>query len=131
MSLDDYKQYAPSIVRIGISLVFLWFGLNQIFDTASWIYWISPNVANLLPFEPTTIIMASGIFEVTFGTLLILGVFTRIAALLLTIHLVIIAINLGYGDIMIRDLGLAIVTFSIFLHGPDNWCLMKNKTSAI
>ena len=42
---------------------------------------------------------------------------------LLGLHLLGIVFTLGYGAIAIRDLGLAIATFSIFLYRADEFCL--------
>ena len=122
--LDKYKSYAPIVVRISLSLVFLWFGLNQVFDTSSWLGWL-PSWAPSFPIPPFWIIFVNGIFEVVLGLFLLAGKWTKIVSLLLSIHLFFIAINVGYNDISIRDLGLAIATFSVFLHGPDAWCWEK------
>ena len=119
--LDKYKPYAPIVVRITLSLVFLWFGFNQIFDTSSWLGWL-PSWTSSLPIPSFWIIFINGIFEVVLGLLLLVGKWTQLASLLLSIHLFFIALNVGYNDIAIRDLGLSLATFSVFLHGPDAWC---------
>lgn len=131
ISIDKYKRYAPFVLRIAISLVFLWFGLNQIFDSSSFLGWL-PQWVYKLPIEPLTLILFNGIFETLFGVLLLMGMFTRISALILGIHLLIITIGLGYNDIAVRDLGLTIATFAIFLHGDDNLSLdRKIKNSKL
>ena len=119
MKLEDYS---PIILRIGISLVFLWFGLTNIFTPDNLVVYL-PEFAFSLSIQPTTIMLINGIFETIFGFLLLIGLFTRTSSFLLTIHLLIIALSLGYNDITIRDLGLAIATFAIFIHGKDKWCL--------
>jgi len=120
------KEYAPVFLRISISLVFLWFGLVQLFDRESMIGYL-PQFAYSLPVEPFTLIFLNGIFETVLGGLLLLGLFTRISSFLLGLHLIGITFSLGYNDIAIRDLGLALATFAIFLHGPDKWCLDKKR----
>ena len=55
--------------------------------------------------------------------MLLVGYYTRVSSLLLTIHLLGISISLGYNDIAIRDLVLTIATFVVFLNGKDKWCL--------
>ena len=122
MKIDKYKKYAPALTRISISLVFLWFGFNEIFNTEAWLIWL-PQFAYNLPITPTTLVLINGTFEIIFGGLLLLGLFTRIAAFLLFIHLLGISFSIGYSDVAIRDLGLSLVTLSIFLSGPDKWCL--------
>lgn len=122
---QKWKQYAPSIIRIGISIVFLWFGLNQIFNGDDFLGYL-PTFVNSLPLQPLTFILLNGIFEVVFGLLLIVGLLTRISALLLGLHLIGIIISLGYNEIAVRDFGLMIATLSVFIHGNDQWCL-SNK----
>jgi uncharacterized membrane protein YphA (DoxX/SURF4 family) len=124
MKIDKYKEYAPLIARVSISLVFLWFGFNEILNTEAWVTWL-PQFAYNLPIAPTTLVLINGIFEVIFGGLLLLGLFTRVASFLLFIHLMGIVFSVGYNDVAIRDLGLSLVTLSIFLSGPDKWCLDK------
>ena len=138
--LEKGREYAPIIVRIAMALVFLWFGLNQLLDPSSFfgyipqeIYPHSQNIAHEhslqgvhdLPLTPHIIVMGNGAFETILGLLLLLGLFTRVSSLLLSIHLAVIAFSLGYNDLFIRDLGLALVTFAVFLRGPDQWCLDK------
>lgn len=124
MRLEDLKQYAPLVLRVGISLVLLWFGLNQIFDSASWIGYLPPFVGSL-PINAQTFLMLNGSFEVLIGGLLLVGLFTRIAAVLIAIQVFGIMITLGYNEIAVRDFGLSLAAASIFLHGPDKWCLDK------
>ncbi len=124
MKIEKYKEYAPLIARLSISLVFLWFGFNEIINTEVWVTWL-PQFAYNLPIAPTTLVLINGTFEIIFGGLLLAGLFTRITAFLLFIHLLGIAFSVGYNDVAIRDLGLSLVTLSIFLSGPDRWCLEK------
>ena len=136
--LDKYKGYAPSIVRIGVSLVFLWFGISQLINPESFLGYLpqwfyshpldmmhehSLQMLHSLPLKPHFVIMSNGVFETLFGTLLLLGVLTRISALLLALHLIGIIIGIGYNDIAVRDFGLMILTFSVFLNGSDKFCL--------
>jgi uncharacterized membrane protein YphA (DoxX/SURF4 family) len=105
------------VLRIGISLVFFWFSISQFTDPVSWTGYVpAPLAAN---FNPLMLVYANAAFELLFGTLLILGLFTRISATLLGIHLAFIAISLGYNEIAIRDWGLAIATFAVAMHGRD------------
>jgi uncharacterized membrane protein YphA (DoxX/SURF4 family) len=123
LKLDKYKDFAPALTRWGIAAVFLWFGLNQIFDSAAFMGYL-PDFMLSLEYAQTLIIL-NGVGETVLGTLLLLGFFIRPVALLLFLHLVGITINLGYNDIAVRDTGLAIVTLAIFLRGKDKWTLKK------
>ena len=72
-----------------------------------------------------SLVVANGVFEVLFGLALAFGVFTRIVAAVLSLHLFVIAFGFGYNDIFIRDIGLALATLSIALGGNDTWCLER------
>ncbi|MBI3032487.1 DoxX family protein [Candidatus Woesearchaeota archaeon] len=123
INTEKWKEYAPCLVRIGVSLVFLWFGLNQVFDPSSFLGYL-PDFATTLPLPPLVLIMINGIFEIILAVLLVLGLCTRIAALLLALHLVGIIISLGYNEIAVRDFGLMLATLSVCLSGNDNLCLV-------
>jgi uncharacterized membrane protein YphA (DoxX/SURF4 family) len=120
----DLKPYAPIVIRYGISLVFIWFGLNQIFNTSSFLGYL-PSWANFLP--PKTLIILHGIFEALMGLLLLLGLFTRTIAILLSLNLLNTIINLGYNEIMIRDIGLLAALISIILYGKDKLSIHASK----
>lgn len=121
-----YKEYSPLVLRIGIGIVFLWFGLTNIFNPQTLIGYL-PKFVQTLPIEPLSILLLTGIFEVVFGVFLIIGLFTRLSSLLLFLHLVVIIIGIGYNDVAVRDFGLALATLAIFLHGPDKWCLDNRR----
>jgi uncharacterized membrane protein YphA (DoxX/SURF4 family) len=145
VKLNQYKSYAPLLLRIALSLVFLWFGLNQIINQDMFLGYLpewamghpreSPHhhimmFMHYIPNRASYLLVLNGIFEIIFGTLLLLGLFTRISALFLGIKLFFIMITLGYNDVAVRDLGLSLATFSIFLNGPDKFSLdkkVKNK----
>ena len=124
--MQRYPEGAAILVRLALSVVFLWFGLNQLFDAASFMGFV-PSWAYNLPVSVTTLVLFNGVFETIFGLALLLGVFVRPVSFLLALHLVGIAFSVGYGDVFNRDLGLAAATFSVFLSGADNWCLDRRS----
>ena len=121
--MNKLKLFAPAILRIGLALVFLWFGLNQIIKPADWVGYIPDWVANLSPFSVTTLVYLNGAFEIIFGTALFLGFFTRIAALLLFLHIADITLTVGLDAVGVRDFGLTVATLVIFLNGADFFTL--------
>ena len=122
-TLDNYKEYAPAILRIGMALVFFYFAISQILAPQDWTGYLPEFLQNTT--NPVMFIYANIAFELIFGTLLILGIFTRIASLLLGLHLLGISIALGWNAVAVRDYGLTIATLVIFLNGPDKLCLRK------
>ena len=120
---SDASRYAPSLVRMGLSIVFLWFGLHQLFVPDAFVGWLPPFLLSL-PIPPSTFLALNGSFETLFGIFLLLGLFTRLTALLLTFHLIgILIFSVGYNEIGVRDFGLMMATLSVFLSGPDLLCL--------
>lgn len=112
------EKFAPAVVRIGLSLVFLWFGISQVAEPSLWFGFL-PEWTKQLPISQIAFIHINSSFEILFGTLLLVGIFTRPVALLLALHMVGILTAVGYNSIGVRDFGLTLATFSIFLYGPD------------
>ena len=125
-----FKEYSPLILRTGIAIVFLWFGFTQISNPEGWV----KMVPSYLGTPTTNLIYINGVVEIILAALLLLGLFTRTVALLLTLHLLHIITILGYGPSAARDFALAVATFSIFLKGPDEFCfdnLKKKPTNPV
>lgn len=119
------KNFAPVVIRIGMALVFLWFGSQQLIHTSMWTSLIPQYVINLSGQTATTLVHFNGAFEIVFGLFLLLGYFTRVTALLLALHILDITFTVGYTSIGVRDFGLSLATISVFLYGIDIWCLDK------
>ena len=120
----DNKDLPKALLRYGLGVVLLYFGFSQIFNPTDW--------SGLVPGFVNSIISASdfvfynGIFEIIFATLLILGIYTRVVAAILTIHLAIITAVLGFIPSGVRDFGLTVASLVTFLDGRDKYCL-ENK----
>ncbi len=122
--LERSRPYAPVVTRLAVSAVFLWFGISQITNTANYLGYL-PDAIFRSPYA-SAFVVGNGAFELALGGLLALGILTRIVALLLGAHLLVIASGLGYGDVAVRDIGLALATLSVCLHGNDKWCVKVN-----
>lgn len=120
MDSNGLRKYAPVILRVGLALVFLWFGIEQVFYPYEWTGWL-PEYARALPFQPTTLVFLNGLFETIFGALLFAGLYTRLAASLLSLHMAHIVTVVGYGEIGVRDFALftGVVTEAFF--GADEF----------
>jgi uncharacterized membrane protein YphA (DoxX/SURF4 family) len=121
------ENYSKEILRIGTTLVYLWFGFFQLINPSSWIGYL-PSWVYSLGVETIYFIYLNGIIEVALGLFLLIGFKVRISALLLTIHMSLIMIHLGYNDILIRDFGILIATFVVYLNGKDKLCLENRNT---
>ena len=86
MDFDKYKGLSAPVLRIGLALVVLWFGFNQVFDAAGWVSFLPGFVFNL-PIAAETFVLLNGILEVVLGGLLLIGLRTRLASGVLFLHL--------------------------------------------
>ena len=113
------EKISPIVLRIGISLVFIWFGYNQLIDVQSWIAYIPESVMNMTGLKADLLVQLNGIFELVFGTLLLLGILTRYVAFVLMLHMIDITYIVGFDSIGVRDFGLSITTIAVWLNGRD------------
>lgn len=116
-------KYHALVLRTGIALVLLWFGFSQLKSPGSWTRMMPAYIQGLTSLSPTTLVYMNGVLEIVLATLLLLGLFTRVASFLITLHLIQITTIVGYGAVGARDLALAFAAASIFLRGPDAFCL--------
>jgi uncharacterized membrane protein YphA (DoxX/SURF4 family) len=123
--MDNYSRL---ILRIGLGLVFLYFGLSQIINPERWID-LLPEFINNLGFYINDILKAklillNGVFDLLIGLSLILGIFVKITSVLAFLHLISISLfSLGFNPSGIRDFGLAISVLSLFFTDDDKFSL--------
>src|SRR3989344_5102498 len=120
---DKTKLYAPSVVRLCVGVVFFLIGLDQLLKPTLWASYFPQT----LPFgiSVAQAVLANGIFDIVIGTLLLIGLLTRIASAIGVLHLIGVIYTLSYNDISIRDIGILLGALSVFLHGPDKLSLDK------
>jgi uncharacterized membrane protein YphA (DoxX/SURF4 family) len=105
------------ILRLGLAVVFLCFGISQILDQSRWIYLVPDRFFIFYIHEvlKSKLVFINGIFDVVIALSLISGLFIRIFSFLGFIHLFSITIfSLGFEPSGIRDLGLAFAILSLF-----------------
>ena len=110
------QRWAPVLVRIGLALVFLWFGSQQLMNPQQWTSFIPSFITFISAIK---MVVLNGWFEVVLGVALLAGFHVRPVALLLGLHLLSIAFSVGLSPIGVRDFGLSFATLSIFLAGRD------------
>ncbi len=120
------NKYAPTILRLGMSLVFIWFGSQQLLHNADWVAYIPNYAISFSHLSAETLTYINGAFEVIFGLALFFGFKTRIVAFLLALHMLDITYTVGYNPVGVRDFGLALATVSLFLNGPSPFGIDEN-----
>ena len=116
------KDIAPVVLRISLALVFLYFGFQQISNPDSWISFV-PEWIILPGMTTNNFVILNGVIELLFGTFLIVGLYVRFSALILSLHLFGIAFSIGFTPLGVRDFGLAFATLALYLWGFDKYTL--------
>lgn len=123
------EEKGKIILRVALAMVFLWFGLNQLFFPENWIGFVPEiiqNVAfNVFGITAVTFIYVNSFLEVVLGLFMFFGLYTRFSSLILGLHLLGISLSLGFSATGVRDFGLAFATLAVFFNKADNWCLDK------
>src|SRR3989344_8471950 len=112
-------KYSYLALRIGLAIVFFWFGIDKFLDPTYWLHawmpaWVVP-FASRFGVTASQIVYINGIFEVLIGLSLVTGVFMRFFSLLGVLFLVGIAFVVGITEITVRDAGLVGALLAIVL----------------
>ncbi len=124
------ETYASSILRYGLSAVILWFSLEQFLHTMTWTAYVPDYIVSFSHLSASVIVIFNALFELVFGIALVFGIRVRLVSLLLALHLFDIMFTVGYGEIGVRDFGLAIATLVIWMNGPDLLSLEQRRENA-
>ncbi len=115
IQIDKYQHHAPKVLRIGLALVFLWFGISQILTPFNFVGYLPSFILNFTPGE--VVVRLNGILETLLALLLIFKKYVRLVSAILALHLVTIILSLGYNEIAVRDFGLLLAMIAVFLNG--------------
>lgn len=115
------QKWGFVVLRIGIALIFIWFGKEQLMNPGSWTGYVPSWAQSIFP-NAEKLVLLNGLFELVAAFLLIMNVFTRVVALILAIHLLVIALAIGINPVGVRDIGLSIAALSLALiHPPKTY----------
>lgn len=110
------KQTSSNILRVGLAITFLWIGILILKNPEAWGGYLQPWAANLLVVPLKTVMIGTAILDITIGFFLLIGVFTWLAALVASGHLLIVLIVSGINVITVRDIGLLAATIALFVN---------------
>ena len=114
--LDRFSQYAPLTLRVGLAFVFIWFGWSGLTNPTMWVGLVPAWTAMFG--SAYNLVLIHGAFELVLGLTLLFGFYTRLSATLLLISLLQTLTILGWGAVMVRDIGLTLALISIILAKP-------------
>lgn len=122
------------LLRLGVGVVFLWFGVAQLRNPdfgapylPLFVYSLGDSIG-VVDFDRLFTVI-HGAIEVALASALIVGLFTRAVALLLTVQLAVIVVTvhtlagpataLAGPAIAVRDFGVLIAALVVAINGPD------------
>ncbi|MBI2042591.1 MAG: hypothetical protein HYT21_02520 [Candidatus Nealsonbacteria bacterium] len=105
------------IARIGTAITFLWIGILIFQNPAAWAGFIQPWAANLLPLPVETIMIGTAVFDLVIGFLLLIDFLSWQAALLGSLHLLLVLTVAGINVVTVRDIAILSGTVSLVFAG--------------
>ena len=120
-------KYTQLILRIGLGVVFFWFGVDKFLNPVFWASFVPQYINSILPISMNLFIYLQGIIEAIIGLFIIIGLFTRISSFLAAIILVVIIISLGFNDVTVRDFGLLSIAIYLIFTGAGSLSLDNKK----
>src|SRR5688572_19905994 len=114
--MDSRLENPTRIMRIALGLMATLAGLDKFFNIlADWGSYVSPAVAQLLPFSTDVFMGIVGVVEIVVG----IGILTALpvaGAYVASAWLLLLAVNLvvaGHFDVAVRDVVLSIAAFTL------------------
>lgn len=114
--MDTRLENPTRILRIAVGLMATLAGLDKFFNIlADWGGYVSPAVAQLLPFSTDVFMGIVGVVEIVVG----IGILTALpvaGAYVASAWLLLLAVNLvvaGHFDVAVRDVVLSIAAFTL------------------
>lgn len=121
--LDKHRSWSTFILRIGIGVVFLWFGIDKFVHVSNWTGWVPQWMEAFIPMSLTNFMYVQGVIESVVGLLLIIGYQMRLASTVAVITLLgieLAMVGTGQTEMMLRDAGLLAASLSLLLTGSKH-----------
>ena len=104
------------IDRIGLAFVFVSIGVWEVFRPGYWVGYLPPSIMHLA--DPMLMVRAHGVGLVLVGVAIVAGLYLRVtsalAGLMLLDIIVILMLQRGLAEIIIRDIGILFLAISTF-----------------
>lgn len=115
------RKSSYHFLRVGLAITFLWIGVLILRNPEAWGSYIEPWALKLLPMSLVQAMQTTAVLDIVVGLSFLFDFFLWGAALLGSIHLIIILIISGVTDITIRDVGLFTGTLALFIESAPTW----------
>lgn len=104
------------ILRVGCAITFLWIGVLILQDPEGWGGYIQDWAQKLLFLPLSSAMIGTALLDIMVGFLLLVDVLTPYAALIASLHLVVVLVVSGINAITVRDIGLLAATLALTIH---------------
>src|SRR3989338_10000383 len=124
---EKWKDKAGVILRIGISSVFLYFGLNEVLNPGFGLAYIQPWAEKFIPMSLELFVLLFGIIHLVVAAMILFGFKTRPASLVAMFMLISIIVNLSFtpafvlNELAVRDFAILMSIKVLFLIGPGKY----------
>jgi uncharacterized membrane protein YphA (DoxX/SURF4 family) len=97
-------------IRIGLALVFIWFGIDKFIQPQYWVDAWMPSWAQhgalSIGMSTGNVVFLIGLFEVLVAISLATGFFMRMFAGIAIAFLLMVIVTHGFSEVLVRDIGL-------------------------
>lgn len=107
------KNPTYHIIRVSMAITFLWIGVLIFRDPEDWGGLLQPWAMNLIMAPLKETMIATAILDMLVGVFLLVDFLPWLAALVGSVHLVIVMATTGISVITVRDIGLLGGTIAI------------------
>jgi uncharacterized membrane protein YphA (DoxX/SURF4 family) len=129
MSDSTARAFAPVVLRLGLALLYLWFGFSEIANVGAWTAWVPVWATSLTGLTATQIVLINGGFEIVAGALLAIGIWVRFVGGVLALHMLLLVVDIGLDQIGVRDLAICFATMALALGGAD-WLALDRRLAS-
>ena len=113
----DRKRVATYVLIGSLVFVFGWFGIDKFRDPYFWSTYLPDWMEGLMNIPGTSWVVVIGLFELLLALLLLIPIrrLRRVAVTLMILHLIGILWQVGWNDIGVRDIGLAMSAAALLI----------------
>ena len=121
------REFLNSIPRISVGIVYLLWGIDKFLNMERYISWISVTWRIRVFIDPLmdipTFTLLLGIFEVSLGAILVIGLFTKLSSGLVAISSILFLFFAGPPMSYPQDIALFGIAVWMYFNGPDRYSL--------
>ncbi len=107
------NRFAKYLLQIGLAITFFVIGMMILQDPEGWGALIQPWALKLVPGSVVDAMRQTAYVDMGLGILFLIGPVAWIAALVGSVHIVIVLVTVGVNTITIRDIGLLAATIAL------------------